>query len=78
MIDEATRTRDVEVTNNTRAIRWSDGDKKKLYLWIILLINYMIEENLFVIVESSPVKHAASRFSVRKKVTKKRQKESDT
>ena len=42
---------DVEVTNNTRAIRWSDGDKKKIYLRIILLINYMIEENLFVNVE---------------------------
>ena len=38
----------------------------------------MIEENLFVNVEQSPVKHAASRFSVRKNVTKKRQKESDT
>ena len=44
-------THDVEVTNNTRAIRWSDGDKKKIYLRIILLINYMIEENLFVNVE---------------------------
>ena len=54
--------------------------KRKLYLRTILLINYMIEENLFVNVEHSPVKHAASRFSVRKNVTKKkqRQKESDT
>ena len=52
--------------------------KRKLYLRIILLINYMIEENLFVNVEQSPVRHAASRFSVRKNVTKKRQKESDT
>ena len=52
--------------------------KRKLYLRIILLINYMIEENLFVYVECSSVKHAASRFSVRKNVTKKRQKESDT
>ena len=42
----------------------------------------MMEENLFVNVEQSPVKHAASRFSVRKNVTKKkkkkRQNESDT
>ena len=40
----------------------------------------MMEENLFVYVECSSVKHAASRFSVRKNVTKKkkRQKESDT
>ena len=52
--------------------------KSKLYLRIILLINYMMEENLFVYVECSSVKHAASRFSVRKNVTKKRQKESDT
>ena len=34
-----------------------------------------MEENLFVNVEYSPIKHAASRFSVRKNVTKKRQKE---
>ena len=54
--------------------------KRKLYLRIILLINYMIEENLFVYVECSSVKHAASRFSVRKNVTKKRKEknESDT
>ena len=40
----------------------------------------MMEENLFVNVEQSPVKHAASRFSVRKNVTKKKkgQNESDT
>ena len=31
----------------------------------------MIEENLFANVEYFPVKHAASRFSVRKNVTKK-------
>ena len=31
----------------------------------------MTEENLFANVEYSPVKHAASRFSVRKNVTKK-------
>ena len=37
MIDEATRTRDVEVTNNTRAIRWSDGDKEK-----IIFTNYIV------------------------------------
>ena len=54
--------------------------KSKLYLQIILLINYMMEENLFVYVECSSVKHVASRFSVRKNVTKKkkRKKESDT
>ena len=48
--------------------------KSKLYLRIILLINYMMEENLFVYVECSSVKHAASRFSVRKNVTKKKTK----
>ena len=39
-----------------------------------------MEENLFVNVEHSPVKHATSRFSVRKSVKKKkkRQKENDT
>ena len=46
--------------------------KSKLYLRIILLINYMMEENLFVYVECSSVKHVASRFSVRKNVTKKK------
>ena len=73
MIDEITH--DVEVTNNTRAMRCSVGNeemKSKLYLRIILLINYMMEENLFVYVECSSVKHVASRFSVRKNVTKKR------
>ena len=45
---------------------------------IILLINYLMEENLFVNVEYSPVKHAASWFSVSKNVThtQKRQKDS--
>ena len=55
--------------------------KSKLYLQIILLINYMTEENLFVYVECSSVKHAASWFSVIKNVTKKKKnekKESDT
>ena len=34
----------------------------------------MMEENLFVNVEYSPVKHAASRFSVRKSVARKKTK----
>ena len=51
--------------------------KSKLYLRIILLIHYMMEENLFVYVECSSVKHVASRFSVRKYVAKKK-KECDT
>ena len=50
--------------------------KSKLYLRIILLINYIMEENLFVYVEYSSVKHAASLFSARKKCHKR--KESDT
>ena len=68
MIDEA-----------TRYARWAIQHKGDT-MWIILLISYMIEENLFVYVKCSSVKHAASRFSVRKNVTKKkkRQKESDT
>ena len=49
--------------------------KRKLYLRIILLINYMTEENLFVYAECSSIKHAASRFSVRKNITKKKRKE---
>ena len=55
--------------------------KRKLDLRIILLINYMTEENLFVYAERSSIKHAASRFSVRKNVTKKNKRkknESDT
>ena len=47
----------------------------RLYLRIILLINYMMEENLFVYVEWSSVKYVASRFSVRKNVTRKKKKE---
>ena len=50
--------------------------KSKLYLRIILLINYIMEENLFVYVEYSSVKHATSLFSARKKCDKR--KESDT
>ena len=49
--------------------------QRKLYLRIILLINYMIEENLFVYVEGSSVKHAASWFSVTKKCHKKKEKQ---
>ena len=48
--------------------------KSKIYLQIILLINYMMEGNLFFYVECSSVKHAASLFSVRKNVTKKERK----
>ena len=32
----------------------------------------MMEENLFLSVECSPVKQAASRFSIRKNITKKK------
>ena len=46
--------------------------KRKLYLRIILLINNIIQENLFVYVECCSVKHAASWFSVRKTVAKKK------
>ena len=49
--------------------------KSELYLRIILLTNYMMEENLVVYVECSSVKHVASRFSVRKKCHKKKKKE---
>ena len=52
--------------------------KSKLYLRIVLLINYMMEENLFVYVECSSVKHVASQFSVRKNVTKKKKKKKVT
>ena len=34
----------------------------------------MMEENPFVYVECSSIKHVASRFSVRKNVTKKKEK----
>ena len=43
-----------------------DGDKEFAIFTNILLINHVMEENLFVNVEYTPVKHAASRFSVRK------------
>ena len=55
--------------------------KSNLYLRIILLLNYIMEENLFVYVEWSPVKHTASWFSVRKNVAEKKKeikKDSDT
>ena len=38
----------------------------------------MMEENLFVYVECSSVKHVASRFSVRKNVTKKKERKKVT
>ena len=41
-----------------------DGDESKLYIPVILLINYIMEPNVYE--EWSPVKHAASRFSVAK------------
>ena len=44
----------------------------KLYLRIVLLINDMMEENLFAYVACSFVKHATSRYSVRKNITKKK------
>ena len=80
MIHEATRSK-LQTTQGPY-----DGAmemKSKLYLRIILLINYMMEENLFVYVECSTVKHAASRFSVKKIKEqewkkKKEKKESDT
>ena len=50
--------------------------KNKLYLQIILLINYIKEENLLVEEDLTPVKHATSQVSVRKNVSKKRQTES--
>ena len=59
---------DIKVTDNTMSM------KSKLYLRIILSISYMMKENLYINVELSPVKHAASRFSVGKNVTKKTQK----
>ena len=37
----------------------------------------MMEKNLFVYVECCSVKHAASRFSVRNNVTKKKKKEKE-
>ena len=45
--------------------------KSKLYLQIVLLINYMMEESLFVNIEQPSVKHATFQFSVGKNVTKK-------
>ena len=72
MIHEATRYMQYQ------SYRQRKGDaiemKGKLYLRIILLINNMREENLCVYVEQSPVKHAAARFSVRKKCHKKERK----
>ena len=63
-----------------------DGEmemKNKSYLRIILmeyyitLLYYMMEENLFVYVECSPVKHTASWFCHKKKMGKeKKRKES--
>ena len=61
---------DVKVTDNTSATRWNDGDEEYIYE-LYCLMNYMMEENLFAYVECSSVKHATSRFSVRKNVKKK-------
>ena len=45
--------------------------KRKLHLRMTLLINYMMEENLFVYVKWLAVEHAASLFSVRNVIIKK-------
>ena len=70
MIHEATRY------TRYQSYRQHKGDtmkmKSKLYLRIILLINDTMEENLFAYVDTSPVKHTASRFSVRKNVRNKK------
>ena len=42
-----------------------------------LLTTYIIEENMFVHVEWSPVKHAASQVSVRKKSSKKKKRKKE-
>ena len=49
-------------------------NKRVNYIYEVYCYNYMMQENLFVYVEYPPVKHAASRFSVRKNVTKKKEK----
>ena len=75
MIDETTPHTRYPSYKNARAIWWSDGTmemKSKSHFRIILLIKYMMEENMFVYVECCSVKHVASRFYVRKNVTKKR------
>ena len=75
MIHEATRY------TRYQSYRQHKGDtmemKSKLYLRFILLIDYMMEENLFLNVEQFPVNHATSRFSVRKDVTEKKKKKTE-
>ena len=51
--------------------------KSKLCLQIILRINYLMEENLFVYVKWSPAKHAALWSSIRKNVTEKQEKKKE-
>ena len=48
------------------------GDKSKLQLRIMLLINNMMKENLFAHAECSFVKHVAPGSSVIKNVTKEK------
>ena len=67
MIHEATRY------TRHQSYKQHEGDameiNSNLYLRITLIINYMMEENLFFNAEQCPVKHAASRFSARETVT---------
>ena len=73
MIYEATRYTRYQKLQTTQGR--NDGAmeiKRNIYLRIILLINYMMEKNLFVYVECSSVKHTASWFFVRKNIIKKK------
>ena len=68
-----------EATRYTRyqSYRQHKGDTmeiKSLYLRIILLINYVMEENLFANVEYSRIKHALDGF-LSEKVSQKRKTE---
>ena len=66
-------THDIKVTDNTRPIRW-----RWRVNFIYVLYDYFItweKENLFVYAEPSPVKHAASQFSIKKIAQKKEKKE---
>ena len=71
-------THDVEVTNNARAIRWSDEDKEK-----IIFTNYIVNQlhnGRKSVCQCRVVSCKACNFTVfcQKKMSQKRQKEGDT
>ena len=61
---------DFRLSHVATSYQSKDNVEMTLKCLLGLLINYVMDENLFVNVEYSPISHATSRFSVQKKYHK--------